>query len=289
MPATHTERFRIRHDECDAYGVLNNAVYLRLAQEAAWRHSASAGFPPEWYAEQQRAWIARDTQIEYQAPVRYGDEVEVTTFVPSMRRAVARRAYQFRLAADSTPVAEAHTDWVYLDTEAQAPATISQELVEALFNTGEQADRLERQPFPEPGHQPEQRVTWRGRVQWRDLDPYGHLNNAAYFSYTEAAASEAGLTFGITPDASDVGWALKRSRMEYLQPARFPDQLEIETWLTSLRRASAERRYEIYRAEDRELLARSFSLWLTVDVVSGRPRRIPAWMAEALAPNLARS
>lgn len=288
MAPKHTETFRIRHDECDAYGVLNNAVYLRLAQEAAWRHSASVGFDPEWYLQRQRGWIARDTEIEYLAPVRYGDQLQVTTFVPSMRRALARRAYQFRLAASDELVAEAHTDFVYLDLESQAPATIADEIVAALFGEHGAPLRLVRTPFPDPPRRPRQEVTWRGRIQWRDVDPYGHLNNAAYFSYTEAAASEAGLTFGITPDASEVGWTLKRSRMEYLQAARFPDELEIETWLSSLRRASAERQYEIYRAADRALLARSYSMWLTVDRVSGRPRRIPAWMAEALAPNLAK-
>lgn len=287
MPAKHTETFRIRHDECDAYGVLNNAVYLRLAQEAAWRHSASAGFPPEWYAERGRAWLARDTAIEYLAPVRYGDRVEVTTYVPAMRRALARRAYEFRLAGSGDPVAAAHTDFVYLDTAAEAPATIPPEFVAALSGGRGAPARMERDPYPDPPRDPAQPVTWRGRVQWRDVDPFQHLNNAAYFSYTEAAASEAGLRFGVTPDAGEVGWALKRSRMQYLHPARFPDQLEIETWLSSLRRASAERQYEIYRAGDRELLARSSSLWLTVDLVSGRPRRIPDWMAQALSPNLA--
>lgn len=287
MPAKHTETFRIRHDECDAYGVLNNAVYLRLAQEAAWRHSANAGFPPDWYLERERAWIARDTEIEYQVPVRYGDLVEVTTFVPAVRRALARRAYEFRLAGSEALVATAHTDWVYLDTQAQVPASIPDELVTALFEAGERPARLERNPFPDPLRDPAERVTWRSRVQWRDVDSFGHLNNAAYFSYTEATASEAGLHFGITPDASEVGWTLKRSRMQYLRPARFPQELEIETWLSSLRKASAERQYEIYRAGDRELLARSSSLWLTIDLVSGRPRRIPDWMVKALAPNLA--
>lgn len=287
MASKHTETFQIRHDECDAYGMLNNAVYLRLAQESAWRHSAAAGFAPDWYLQQQRAWIARDSEIEYLAPVRYGDQVEVTTYVPSMRRALVRRAYEFRLRGSSQPVARAHTDFVYLDTTTEAPASIPDEIVETLFGGGGQPARLSRVAFPDPPRNPAQLVTWRGRVQWRDVDPYGHLNNAAYFSYTEAAASEAGLAFGITPDAAEVGWMLKRSRMEYLQPARFPDELEIETWLSSLRRASAERQYELYRAADRELLARSHSLWLTIDLVSGRPRRIPGWMSAALAPNLA--
>lgn len=288
MQPEHTETFRIRHDECDAYGVLNNAVYLRLAQETAWRHSASAGFDPSWYLQHQRAWVARDTEIEYLAPVHYADQLEVTTFVPSMRRALARRAYQFQMAGSEQLVARAHTDFVYLDLETQTPASIDEQIVSALFGKGGTApERLRRTSFPDPPRHAKQLITWRGRVQWRDVDPYGHLNNAAYFSYTEAAASEAGLTFGVTPDASEVGWTLKRSRMEYLLPARFPDQLEIDTWLSSLRRASAQREYEVYRAEDRQLLARSYSMWLTVDLVSGRPRRIPAWMSQALAENLA--
>jgi acyl-CoA thioester hydrolase len=283
----HTETFRIRHDECDAYGVLNNAVYLRLAQESAWQHSVGAGFGPDYYANTRRAWLARDTTIEYQAPVRYGETVKVTTYVPSARRTIARRAYEFQ---SDRPVARAHTDWVFFDLEREAPATIPDEIVEALFSEDSQPDRLERSPFPELPPTPAGAVTWRGRVQWRDIDPYGHLNNAAYLSYMEAAATEAGIAYGITQDSSgeaEVGWALKRSRIEYHEPARVEDNLEIVTWLSSLRKASAERQYQIYRASDGHLLARGFSLWLTIDAVTGRPRRLPSWMSEALAPNVA--
>lgn len=283
----HTESFRIRHDECDAYGVLNNAVYLRLAQETAWQHSISAGFGPEYYERLQHTWVARDTTIEYQAPVRYGEQLTVTTYVPSTRRTIARRVCEFET---DRPVAQVHTDWVFFDLEHNAPASIPDEIVEALFSGGDRPMRLKREPFPEPPPPPAGAVTWQGRVQWRDIDPFGHLNNAAYFSYMEAAATEAGIAFGITQESSGeagVGWALKRSRIEYLEPAKVEDELQILTWLSSLRKASAERFYQIRRASDERLLARGLSLWLTIDVVTGRPRRLPAWMLDALSPNLA--
>jgi acyl-CoA thioester hydrolase len=284
----HSETFRIRHDECDAYGVLNNAIYLRLAQEAAWQHSIQAGFGPEYYESKQRAWIARDTTIEYQAPVRYGEQLRITTYVTSTRRTLARRMYEFET---DRSIAQAHTDWVFLDLPHGTPATIPDEIVEGLFSADSQPVRLKRSPFPEPPPPPSGTVTWRGRVQWRDIDPFGHLNNAAYISYMEAAATEAGLAYGISQESSGeagVGWALKRSRIEYLEPARVEDQLEISTWLSSLRKASAERHYQIKRAADGHLLARGLSLWLTTDVITGRPRRLPTWMAEALSPNLAK-
>ena len=287
MTQRHTEIYRIRHDECDAYGVLNNTAYLRLDQETAWRHSIAAGFGYDYYEDLKRAWVARDTEIEYIRPVTYGQELAVTTYIPSARRAIARRAFEFRL--DGELVAESRTDYVFLDIERQAPARIPSEIVEALFPDEGQPARLRREPFPDPAPAPPGAITWQRRVEWRDVDPFGHLSSAAYLSYTQDAASEAGLAYGVTHASSSqagLGWALKRSRIEYLRPALPDDELQIQTWLTSLRQASAVRFYSITRISDGEQLARAESRWLTVDLDSGKPRRIPQWMREAFAPNV---
>ena len=190
MTQRHTETYRIRHDECDAYGVLNNTAYLRLAQESAWRHSIAAGFGYSYYEDLQRESVARDTSIEYILPVRYGQELAVTTYIPSARRAIARRAFEFRL--DGELVAESRTDYVFLDIERQAPASIPTEIFDALSTAEEPVARLKREPFPDPAPAPPGAVTWQRRVEWRDVDPLGHLNNASYLSYTQEAAIEAG-------------------------------------------------------------------------------------------------
>ena len=283
----HTETYTIRHDECDAYGVLNNAAYLRLAQETAWRHSIAAGFGYGYYEDLQRAWVARESSIEYIQTVTYGDKLAVTTLVPSTRRSMARRSFEFRLEREL--VAKSHTDYVFLDIVRQAPASIPTEIIEALFTGDESPARLKREPFPDPPPAPPGVITWQRRVEWRDVDPFGHLNNAAYLSYTEDAAIEAGLAYGITHASSleaGLGWALKRSRIEYLRPALPDEELQIETWLSVVRQASAERVYSITRFSDGEQLARAKSHWLTVDLDSGKPRRLPKWMREALAPNV---
>ncbi len=292
MLSEHTETFRIRHDECDAYGVLNNAAYLRLAQEAAWRHSIAAGFPPAYYESLQRAWLARDTEIDYLRPVRYGELLEVKTFISAIRRALARRAYEFRISGSADLVARAHTDWVFFDQTAATPATIPPDVVEALFGGTQAPAVLKRTPFTEPPPAPAGAVTWRKRVEWRDIDPLGHLNNAVYFSYIEEAAIQAGIQYGITQSSSQeagVGWAVEHSRIEYLLPAQAGEELEVQTYLVSLRKASAERYYAIFGGPQRELLARAISVWLTVDRATGRPRPIPAWVIQAFAPNLTRS
>ena len=65
MPLVHTRNFRVRHYECDAYGHLNNANYLRYMQEAAFDASAAAGYGMLRY-EADRAPVAG---------ARYGDRV----------------------------------------------------------------------------------------------------------------------------------------------------------------------------------------------------------------------
>ena len=44
MPMTHVRTLRVRHYECDPYGHVNQANYLRYMQEAAFGASAAAGY-----------------------------------------------------------------------------------------------------------------------------------------------------------------------------------------------------------------------------------------------------
>ena len=134
MPHMHTSRFRVRHYECDAFGHVNNATYLRYMQEAAFNASTAAGYSPARYAEMNRQWLVRETDIEYLVPLRYGDSVEVKTWVADFQRVTSRRVYEFYRQGE--PVAKAHTDWVFLELGAGRPAAILQELAEAFFPEG---------------------------------------------------------------------------------------------------------------------------------------------------------
>ena len=51
MPLTNTTKFRVRYVECDAYGHVNNANYLRYMQEAAFAASAAVGYDVRRYDE----------------------------------------------------------------------------------------------------------------------------------------------------------------------------------------------------------------------------------------------
>ena len=95
MPAIHTEAFQVRHYECDAYGHMNNAVYLRYMQEAGIKAAAAAGFNPEWHHTNGRTWLPRRIEIEYLQALKAGDPVVIKTWVSGFRRVFCRREYEF--------------------------------------------------------------------------------------------------------------------------------------------------------------------------------------------------
>ena len=59
MPAIFTRQFLIRNYECDAYGHVNNANYVRFMQEAALSASADVGWTTDRYRESGFQWLVR--------------------------------------------------------------------------------------------------------------------------------------------------------------------------------------------------------------------------------------
>jgi acyl-CoA thioester hydrolase len=145
----HTRAFRLRFYECDAYGHLNNTTYLRFMQEAAFDASAAAGYDMARYDALGHYWLIRETEIEYLQPLRYGDSVDVTTWIEDFRRVRSRRIYEFRHAGSSALVARAASDWVYINRATGKPATIPRELIGAFFPEGAPDMAPARPKFPD--------------------------------------------------------------------------------------------------------------------------------------------
>lgn len=289
MPATHTATFRVRHYECDAYGHLNNANYARYMQEAAFDASAAVGYSKERYESMGFLWLARETEIEYLQPVGYGDTLEVKTWVGDFRRVRSRRFYEFRRAGTDDLIARANTDWVYLERETLRPAVVPPEMIAAFAPEGLPDEAPRRDRFPTPPPAPPGVFSLRRRVEWRDIDTAGHVNNATYFNYIEDAGIQVSNHYGWPlPRSVSEGFAVmaRKHHIEYRVPAVLDDEIDIATWASADGRATAHRYYTMTRATDGELLAQARTLWVWVDIASRRPIRIPPAFMESFAENL---
>jgi acyl-CoA thioester hydrolase len=256
VPLIHIRTFRVRHYECGPEGWVQPANYLRYMQEAAFDASAAAGYDLARYQAMGSHWLIRETEIDYLRPLRYGDAFELRTWVADFRRVRSRRAYEFRLASSGIPVARASTDWVFLDTATERPASIPEEMKAAFFPEGLLPQAEPREPFPDLAPPPDA-FRQRRRVERRDLDPAGHVNNATYVSYVD----ECGRQRAIAQDGASDGMLLPRKhRLEYLLPAFLDDELELVTWTADGEDGRSTRYTWVQHAADGVLLARARSL-----------------------------
>jgi acyl-CoA thioester hydrolase len=287
-PLRFVRPFRVRQYECDLYGHVNNANYLRYMQEAAIEASAAAGYGIARYNELGTLWLPRHTEIEYLQPLAYGDAFEIHTWVEDFRRVRSRRAYEFRRGAEVA--ARAHTDWVYLDAASRKPVSIPPEMMAAFFPDGAPGEAARREPFPVAPAPPPVVVRRQHTVTWRDVDPAGHVNNANYLSLVEDTAMDVGRAFGWSLARMlerRLAWVIRQARIEYRRPARYEDVLETSTYLSGIRRSSALRWYFVGLAESGDLAAQLLVQYVLIDLDTGRPAAIPDDLRRDFAPNVA--
>jgi acyl-CoA thioester hydrolase len=284
MPHVYRRQFRVRIYECDAYGHVNNANYLRYMQQAAAEASADVGFDPARYEALGTLWLIRETGIEYLRPVLPEQLLEVCTWVADFRRVVSRRRYA--MSVEGRPVAEAYTDWVYVDRSTQRPVRIPPEMALAFMPEGGAGEAVERRPIEAPAP-PAQPVRFVHHVEWGDLDSAGHVNNAIYLNLLEESGIRAGEAVGWGMDqlrAHSVAVIARSHRIQYLLPALHGDEVEITTWLSNLRRVSALRHYVLQRRSDDAVLARAVTRVATLQRADMTPLVMPEKMWQAFLP-----
>jgi YbgC/YbaW family acyl-CoA thioester hydrolase len=213
MPLTYTRVFRIRHYECDAYGHVNNANYLRYMQEAAFDASAAAGWTLARYDEIGRHWLIRESDVEFLKPLRYGDSVEVKTWVLDFRRVRSRRAYEFR----------------HIDTGGSSPAPqrigFSSMPVRVAQRSARPDGVLPRRasrrlprgipsPPPPSGKLPSVAASM---ARYRSMK---HVNNATYLAYgRRGGRSQCGIRLAMDRMVEQGLIIARRHRIEYRLPA----------------------------------------------------------------------
>lgn len=266
MPLSHLRTFRVRYYECDADGWVHHANYLRYMQETAFDASAAAGYDLARYAALGCHWLIRETDLEVLRPLGYGAVVQVKTWVADFRRVRSWRAYEFRLAGSGELVARAGTDWAFLDSRSGWPAPIPPEIKAAFFPEGAPESPLPRERFPWTEPPPDGVFCRRRRIEWADLDPVGHVNNATYLAYAEDLRRQAMATPGWLPErrtAEGRSPVARRHRIEYRQPAVPGDELELSIWLVEEGTPSAALASycALTRVADGALVARLRTAW----------------------------
>lgn len=110
------------------------------------------------------------------------------------------------------------------------------------------------------------------KVVEADIDDLNHVNNIVYLRYVQEAAGSHWHTVVPEELSAQVIWVVRRHEIDYLKPAFLGDEITVKTWVDNFTGVTSDRHCEILRGN--EVLARSRTLWVSLDANTKRPKRI---------------
>jgi acyl-CoA thioester hydrolase len=119
------------------------------------------------------------------------------------------------------------------------------------------------------------------------IDMQGHVSNLAYVGWMQDVAIEHSATVGWSMRRYlelGAGWVVRSHFIEYFRPAFADEVVSVHTWVPRFDQRSTPRRYHFVRDADRAELAGAETIWVFVDLTTGRRRPIPAELLEAFDP-----
>lgn len=134
-------RFSFPPEAEDENRHVNNIEYVRKLQEAAIAHTRRNGWAPEELHERGWTWVVRSHFIEYLQPCQAGEEIVIHTWVANFRKIRSLRKYRFVRVADGAVLANAQTDWVFLDFRQGRPMAIPPEILAAYVAVPEAEEK----------------------------------------------------------------------------------------------------------------------------------------------------
>jgi acyl-CoA thioester hydrolase len=108
-------------------------------------------------------------------------------------------------------------------------------------------------------------------VRFRDCDPMGHVNNAVYLTYLEAARFAWWRNAFGPSGLKDHGFIVARVEVDFRKPALPGDRLLVRLRVDAMGKSSFTVAYEILNARTRELVADARSVQVAYDYANARP------------------
>lgn len=131
----------------------------------------------------------------------------------------------------------------------------------------------------------EYKVAVPATVRWGDLDSFGHVNNAVYFTFCESARIAYFTAVGISADRSVATHApvLAQATLNFRRQVHYPAELEARARCPRLGTKSFALDYQIVDRANGEVVADGTSVIAWLDYATGRTEKLPAALRKIIA------
>ena len=114
------------------------------------------------------------------------------------------------------------------------------------------------------------RFTYPLQVRFRDLDALGHVNNAVYLTYFEAARMAYWMHVNGRTDLSGMNMILARAEVDYRAPVGYGEELEVGVRCVSVKRSSFVLEQALVERRGGRLVAQARKVLVHDDYAAGR-------------------
>jgi acyl-CoA thioester hydrolase len=109
-----------------------------------------------------------------------------------------------------------------------------------------------------------------------DIDEQNHVNNTVYLRWVQDVATAHWKSLASAESQAAIGWIVLRHEIDYKMPAGVGDEIVLRTWVGKASRLKFERFTEVRRKINNQVLAQARTLWVPIDVRTGKPTRVSA-------------
>lgn len=138
-PEVFTLAVKATKADIDAFGHVNNVVYLRWLTECAWAHSAAVGLPEAKCVQLRRGMAVRAIHVDFLASAYEGEELLVGNWVSKNDGLRATRQYQIINPATCKTLLRGHLNFVCVNLDNGRPARMPPEFT-AKYQVGLRQD-----------------------------------------------------------------------------------------------------------------------------------------------------
>lgn len=120
------------------------------------------------------------------------------------------------------------------------------------------------------------------QVRFGDLDAYGHVNNAVFFTYLETARTRLFLEPFLALGKRQLLLLVVRAECDYLKPIELADRVVIDLDFPKIGRSSFDVAYTVHNG-DGTVFARARTVMVCYDARHATPVAVPEELIAALA------
>ena len=120
-------------------------------------------------------------------------------------------------------------------------------------------------------------------VRFADLDAYGHVNNAVFFTYMEIARTKLLRDKFIAWQKRDLLFLVVRAECDYQQPITFSDRVFVSLEIDRIGRSSFDLTYRLHNGAGRDF-ATARTVMVCFDAGAGTTVPVPDEFCQALMP-----